>query len=179
VTGRTVNTGPNGQHVARAGRIRRAVTLLAAAAGGRYRMGMHCASGHPATRRPIWRRKGQHARSGGTPPPEPAASRCVPSVDLYTRTYAVPPTRGTVYVHSSRSGVISRARRSRPAAPAGRCDNTSPGDPERRFAGASARPPVPHAWRMRGDMHVALGIHLGVRLLFLATINAPSRDLHR
>lgn len=52
-----------------------------------------------------------------------------------------------------------------PAAAAGRCDNTSPGDPERgSSSGDPERGPlvpatVRHAWRMRGDMHVALGIY--------------------
>jgi hypothetical protein len=73
-----------------------------------------------------------------------------------------------LYARAGRGTGYGAARR--PAAPAERCDNTSPGDPER--GSPLARAPVPHAWRMEMrevDMHVAYPRHsfgwtAGVRL---------------
>jgi hypothetical protein len=93
-------TVPNDQHVARAGRIRRAAAFwpmwavagdTATASDGRGPVRLcPCASVpcHPATHHPIWRRKGILLAAGARHPTasaEPATSRCVPCVG-YTYT---------------------------------------------------------------------------------------------
>jgi hypothetical protein len=94
-------TVPNDQHVARAGRIRRAAAFwpmwavagdTATASDGRGPVHL-C---HPATHHPIWRRKGILLAAGARHPPasaEPATSRCVPCVGYTytTRTLAFAP----------------------------------------------------------------------------------------
>lgn len=112
-------TVPNDQHVARAGRIRRAAAFwpmwavagdTATASDGRGPVHL-C---HPATHHPIWRRKGILLAAGARHPTasaEPATSRCVPCVG-YTYTGLCPPCpRGPSAVCSApRATVACRAR---------------------------------------------------------------------